>query len=326
MLNETFEKDKKPRNFNRTHLLGILIIVAILSITLTTIPRDVPELKVNASEDINKSIRLMDKGAELIDEVDTTFFSPSIELIKLESSESYYNEAIKILNNATTDYDEEKEIIELNKVICNYSLDVIFILKNLAVGMEHFDKADAYIVSGDMPSVRLELNLAEAAIDNTIPLITSAKEKISSIETDSIPVDLKIEVLEDRKAIEKSEIIILEVSDMIAGMHPFVDGMEHLFKAVDHIEDENWKSAGKELGKSNADFSKSKNVMISLKNSTFSEVSVGAIEMDGLLRNLIKAISHFELGCNYADKGDYVGAFDEFMKAELALSGGSIAY
>lgn len=200
---------------------------------------------------------------------------------------------VPILNNTTTGYEGENEIIELRRIIelykttCSYSMDEVFALQNLTIGMEHLDKADAYMTGNDITSIRSELNLSEDALNNATPFITAAKEKCFSIDIDTVQPGYKSGILEDKSALLQSEKLILE------------------------------------LGKSSVDFSKSKNIIIPLKSSEFPEISIMAIEMDGMLGQIIKAIGHYELGCKYADGGNYEDAVDEFMKWYLAFGGAS---
>ena len=100
-----------------------------------------------------------------------------------------------------------------------------------------------------------------------------------------------------------------------------MDGMEHLIKATDYMEKEKWHSAELELGETSTDFSKSRNIFMSLKNSEFTEVSAPTIEMLGVLEKTVEAIEHYETGCKYADRGSFEKAADEFMKGYSALGG-----
>ncbi len=101
--------------------------------------------------------------------------------------------------------------------------------------------------SNDVASARPELKLAEEALNKATPLISSAKVKIYSIDINTIPVESKSEILEDRSGTEKLEKMFTQYGNMISGMNPFIDGMEHMLNATDYMSNEKWKSAELEL-------------------------------------------------------------------------------
>jgi tetratricopeptide (TPR) repeat protein len=222
---------------------------------------------------------------------------------KLAASKVDYEEALKLLNNATTDYDAEKDAIRTAKVVCSYSLDSIAAFQNLIVCSEHLDKVSAYVEGDDTASMRSELKLAEDALDDALPLISAAKEKCFSIDVDTVPVESKSELLEDRISIEQSEKIILEFGVLISGMHPYIDGMEHMLKASKYMGKEEWHGAELEFSKCPADFSESKDI-----------IADPAISIYGILTKMLEALPHFEAGCRYADRGNFKKAEEEFNK------------
>lgn len=293
-------------------IAGLIVIAAIVLVAMFA--GCIEEEKISASDDINISVSLANSGATRIEKIDLEAGVYSDAKAKLTASKVDYEEALKILSNATTDYDEEKKIIETNKIICSYSLDGIAVLQNLTICLEHLDKAAAYMEGEDIASIISELKLAEDALNDASPFIFTAKEKCFSIDVDTVPIESKSEILEDRISIEQTEKMISENGEMISGMYPFVDGMEHMLKAVDYMEKEAWHSAELEFGKCSPDFSKSKDTFINLKNSEFTEVSVPAIEMHVFLSKTLEALPHLEAGCGYASKGDFKKAEVEFNK------------
>ena len=298
----------------------LIVIVAIAAIVMFS---GCVEEKISAADDINMSGSLMDSGWNRFDKIDRDIEAGvySSSKIGLDASKTDYEEALKILNNATTDYEEEKDIIELNKIMCNYNLDYIEADHNLINCLDHLDKSSAYMVAEDIDESRSELKLAENALNSTLPFIRSAKEKIFGIDINTVPVESKSNIQECRADIEQSEKMVLETGEIISGMYPFLDGMEHLIKATDYMEKEKWHSAELELGETSTDFSKSRNIFMSLKNSEFTEVSAPTIEMLGVLEKTVEAIEHYETGCKYADRGSFEKAADEFMKGYSALGG-----
>lgn len=260
------------------------------------------------------SALLIDSGESRVEKIDLTSSSYSDAKNKLAASKFDFEEALRILNNATTDYDEEKMIIDTNKIIIGFNLDIILALENLIIHIEHFNKANAYLTGEDVTSAKSEIKLAEDALNKATPLISSAKEKIFRIDIDTIPVESRSGILEDRNGIEKIDKILTDYSKMISGMYPFIDGMEHMLKANDYVLNEQWKSAEFEFNNSNSDIMKSKDIFIGLKNSEFSEISVSAIELDGILKKLLETLSHFETGSTYASQGNFVKANEEFTK------------
>lgn len=301
-------------------MTGLIFIVAIVAIVMFS---GCVEEKISAADDINMSASLMDSGLNRLDKIDRDIEAGvySSSKIGLMASKTDYEEALKILNNATTDYEEEKDIIKLNKILCNYNLDYIDSSQNLVNCLDHLDKSSAYMVAEDIDKSISELKLAENDLNSTLPSIRSAKEKIFGIDINTVPIESKSNIQESRAVIEQSEKMVLETGEIISGMYPFLDGMEHLIKATDYMEKEEWHNAELELGESSNDFSKSRNIFMPLENSEFTEVSTPSIEILGVLEKMIEAIEHYETGCKYADTGSFEKAIDEFMKGDSVFLG-----
>jgi tetratricopeptide (TPR) repeat protein len=301
-------------------ITGLIVIVAIATIMMFS---GCVEEKISAADDINMSASLMDSGLNRFDKIDRDIEAGvySSSKIGLMASKTDYKEALKILNNATTDYEEEKDIIRLNKILCNYNLDYIESYLNLINCLDHMDKSSAYLVAEDIDKSRYELKLAENDLNSTLPSIRSAKEKIFGIDINTVPIESKSNIQECRADIELSENMVLEMGEIISGMCPFFDGMEHTIKATEYMEKEEWHNAELELGETSTDFSKSRNIFMSLENSEFTEVSTTSIEMLGVLGKMIEAIEHYETGCKYVDEGSFEKALDEFMKGDSVFLG-----
>ena len=290
------------------------IITVFIAIIVITMFSGCTNEKISAAEDINMATSLINSGADRIKNIDFEVAGYSDAKIKLSSSKVDYEEALKILNNAKTDYDDEMKIIEMNKITSSYSLDIILALQYLIISMEHFDKSVAYMEGDDFTTIKSELTLASEALTDSKPFIAKAKTKSLSIDIDTIPVEYRSMILEDKLSIEEYDKMLSGMGGMMSAMNPFLDGIEHMDNAVDYMEKEEWKNAELEFGNSYADFSISKNIFKNLKNSEFTEVAVTAIESDAFLIDVLDELPHFEAGCRYMSEGNYYKADEEFSK------------
>jgi len=299
----------------RTALGVLIVIVAMATVAIFS---GCVGGKISAIDDIITSSSLMNSGETRVAEIDLEAGAYSDAKIKLTAAKVDYQEALKILDNATTVFDAEKEIIELNKVICSYSLDSIAALQKFTVFMEHMDKVVAYMEGAvnvepdDIALIRSELKLADDALDDTAPLISTAKEKCFSIDMDTVPIQSKSGILEDRLSLEQSEKLISEYGEMISGDYSLVDGVERMLEAAEYMEQEHWHTAQLWFGECSADLSKSRDIFMNLKNSEFAEISTSAIEIYVPLTEVLEAVDHLEAGCGYADRGDFSKAEKEF--------------
>jgi hypothetical protein len=295
---------------NKT-FIGYLIIFVFLAITIFS---GCINEKISATDEINTVENLMNSGADRMEGFDLNEGGYSNAKTKLMASKVDYEEALIILNNAKTDYEDEKEIIEINKIMIGYNLDLISALQNFIISMEHFDKSVAYMDGDDFVTIKSELKLANDAWADSKPFLSKAKEKSLSINQDTIPVEYKSEILEKILFIEQYEKMFSEMGEMLSVMNPYVDAMEHLHNAGDYMEQEEWKNAEIEFGNSYADFSRSKNIVKELKNSELTEVSVLAIEVDTYLTEILNKLPPFEAGCRYMSEGNFYKAEAEFNK------------
>jgi len=276
--------------------------------------------EVSAENDLKRAIALMDSGKTRLKDVSLESGAYSASKTKLKASKTDYDEALKILNGAESENDDEKNKIEIYQVVCGYTLDEIAAVQNVITCMEYFDKAFAYVGGDNIVSARSELKLAEDALKKSQPFISEAKKKSQSIDINTVPAEFKSHIQEDKDSIEKNEKMISEFSDMISGLYPFMDGMGYMLTATDYVENEKWTKAKIEFSKAFSSFTASQNKFITLKNSQFSEISVSAIELESILTKMLVAVDHFEKGCEYADKGNLKKSEEEFDKgaAEFA--------
>lgn len=295
-------------------LLGIVLIISFSGCL---------DSKVSAVEEINTSILLINNGEERIDRVtdDIERSSYSSAKVYLEASKVDYEEAFTILENATTDYEEEGQIIEYLKTRSSAGVDRVVFLENMIVFMEHFEKAVAYIYSEDFDSIRKELNEAEEGLNNSLVPLKSAREKMESIDMETVSVEDKSGVILIKKDLEYSEKMYLEAKDSISGYRFFVNGMEHMSNASELLENENWDKASLEFEHSSSEFAESKKIFEELTDSEFSEISIASIEIYGIITQIESPLLHFEATCKYMEVGQDYKALDEFNAglAELGV-------
>ena len=132
------------------------------------------------------------------------------------------------------------------------------------------------------------------------------------IDLNSVPVEQKSSIMLLRTDLETSETMHAEFQKMISGMYPFMDGYMRLSSGVEYAEAEKWDKAANEFGKASEEFSESYAILEELKNSEYSEVSLGAIEICGILTRVQKDLPHLEAGCRYMEKDRYNKAMAEF--------------
>ncbi|MHC1574198.1 MAG: hypothetical protein ACXQTY_00115 [Candidatus Methanogasteraceae archaeon] len=301
--------------------VGLMVVIAVISSVLFAgcvgeehVEEERVEEKISAAEDIYRAITLIQNGATRIEKIRLETGAYSDAKTKLTASEVDYEEALKILNNSVTDDGNEKNIIQTAKVMCSYNLDRVAAFRNLIICSEHLDKLNAYAEDDDFASMRSELKLAEDALNDTLPFISTAKEKCFSIDIDTAPAEARSEILENKISVEQNEKMVLEFGVLISGMHSYIEGMEHMIKATKYMQNKVWYSAELEFSKCPADFSESKDILADLKNSEFTEISVPAITRYGILTKMLEALPHLESGCRYADRGNFKKADEEFNK------------
>ncbi|KKH95110.1 hypothetical protein EO95_00640 [Methanosarcina sp. 1.H.T.1A.1] len=293
-----------------------VFLVIFLGLILVTSFSGCTENKVSAAEEINTSSSLIYSADLRVESAISDMDEGSYTSAKnnLKAARVDYEEALKILNNASSDYEEETKDIERDVIFAEAGLDAVSYSENLILATEHLDKFVAHLDSEDIDLSRKELDKASEALNNSIVYLGSAKEKIFSIDLDSVPVEQKSYVTVQREDLETSEKMSLELRQMINGLYPFLDGSEHLFKAGEYLETEEWDKAADEIADSSVKLSESKESLETLKDSDYSEISVGVIEICGILTQLEKDLPHLEAGCRYMEKGRYSQAEAEFSK------------
>lgn len=296
--------------------LSKVFLVIFLGFILVLSSSGCTGIKDSAAEEINTSFSLIYSADLKVESAVSDMGEGSYTSAKtdLKAAKVDYEEALKILNNASSDYEEETQDIERYIIFSEAGLDAVSYSENLILVLEHLDKFAAHLDSEDIDQSRQELDKASGALNNSIVYLSSAKEKIFSIDLDSVPVEQKSYVTVQRDGLETSEKMSLEFMQMINGMHPYLDGSEHLFKAVESLETEEWGKAADEIADSSVKFSESKKSLEKLKDSDYSEISVGAIEICGVLTQFEKDLPHLEAGCRYMEKGRYSQAEAEFNK------------
>lgn len=100
----------------------------------------------------------------------------------------------------------------------------------------------------------------------------------------------------------------------MSGMYPYMDGYECLLNGIEYGDNKKWGKAANEFGKASSKFSGSQKILEKLKDSGYSEVSIGAIEMCGILTQVQKDLPHLEAGCRYMEKDRTSQANTEFSK------------
>ena len=105
--------------------------------------------KVSAEDEINTSFLLINSAETRMISVRQDVESGTYTTAKmnLNASKIDFEEALKILNNATSDYEEENQEIERYKTLAEVGLDRVHSMESLVKFMEHLDKSIAYIDS-----------------------------------------------------------------------------------------------------------------------------------------------------------------------------------
>ncbi|AKB63844.1 MULTISPECIES: hypothetical protein [Methanosarcina] len=270
--------------------------------------------KVSAADEINTSASLINSAETRIMSVrqDVESSTYSNAKINLNASETDFEEALKILNNASSDYEEEIQDIETYKTLAEGGLDRVHSLESLITAMEHSDKSMAYAYSKEFNLSRKELNIANEALNESAASSISAKEKVFTIDPKSVPIEQKSSIILLRNDLEASETMHSELRQMMSGMYPYMDGYVCLSNGIEYGDAEEWGKAADEFGKASDKFSESQKILETLKDSEYSEVSVTAIEICGILTQAQKDLPHIEAGCRYMEKGRYYQANAEF--------------
>ncbi|AKB26989.1 hypothetical protein MSSIT_0270 [Methanosarcina siciliae T4/M] len=296
--------------------LDKVCLVIILGLAMVIFFSGCAENKVSAAEELNTSSLLINNAdlkveSAISDMDDGTYTSAKS---KLKAARVDYEEALKILNNASSDYEEETQYIERYTTFAEVGLDSVNSSENIVLATEHLDKCIAYLSSEDLDLSRKELHKANEALNNSIVYLRSAKEKISPIDPDSVPVEEKSYIIILKDSIETSEKMGLELKEITNGMYPYLDGAGHLFDAEEYLKAEEWDKAADEFANSSVKFSESKKSLEKLKDSEYSEISVGAIEICGVITQFEKDLPCLEAGCRYMENGSYYQANAEFSK------------
>lgn len=297
-------------------LLGLLLTIFVSGCADIEASASETENKVSAAEEINTSIALINNAETRAMSVRQDIESGTYTAAKmnLNASKIDFEEALKILNNASSDYEEENQEIEKYKTLAEGDLNRVHSLESLIIAMEHLDKSLAYAYSKEFNLSRKELDIANEALNESAASSLLAKEKLFTIDPDSVPVEQKSSIILLRDDLETSETMYEELRQMMKGMDPYMDGYEYLLNGIEYGDNKKWGKAADEFEKASDKFSESHAILEELKDSEYSEVSVGAIEMCGFLTQIEKDLPHLEAGCRYIEKGRYSQAETELSK------------
>ncbi|MDY9927589.1 hypothetical protein [Methanosarcina sp.] len=297
-------------------LLGLVSVMFFSGCVENEVSAAEVENKLSAAEEIDTSFLLINSAESRIVSIRQDIESGTYTTAKtsLKASKIDFEEALKILNDTSSDYEEENQEIERYKTLAESGLDRVSSLESLLIAMEHFDKSFAYMYSEEFNLSKKELDKTNEALNDSAVSLNSAKEKVFTIDPNSVPVEQKSSIILLQDDLETSETMHVEVRKMINGMYPCMDGYECLSKGIEYGDVEKWDKAADEFEKASNKFSESQKILEKLKDSEYSEVSVGAIEMCGLLMKMQKDLPHFEAGCRYMEKGRYSQAQKEFNK------------
>lgn len=297
-------------------LLGLLLTILFSGCAENEASAAEVENKVSAAEEINTSILLINNAESRIMSIREDIESGTYTAAKmnLKASETDFEEALNILNNASSDYEEENQYIERYKILAEGGLDRVHSLRSLLIAMEHFDKSLAYMYSEEFDLSKEEMDKMNEALNDSSVSSSSAKEKIFKIDPNLVPVEQKSTIILLRDDLETSEIMYVELREMMSGMYPYMDGAEYFSNGLEYVKAEKWDKAADEFGKASNKFSESQKILEKLKDSEYSEVSVEAIEICGFLTQLGEDLPHLEAGCRYMEKDRYSQAEKEFAK------------
>lgn len=296
--------------------LNIKYLVVFVGLLVAVSASGCMESKASAAEEINISFSLISSAESRFENVGSSIEAGTYTDAKTElrASRVDFEEALKILDNASSDSEEENQAIERYKILAESGLDRVNCSEYTITALEHLDKFAAHISSEDLDLSRKELDKTNEALNNSSAYLISAKEKIFSIDPDSVPVEEKSSIILLRSDLEVAEKMHLELQEMINGMYPYVDGFKHFINAGEYIDNEEWGKAADEFADSSVDFAESKKELENLRDSEYSEISVAVIEFYGLMTQMEEDLPHFEAGCRYMDQGRYSQAEEEFSK------------
>lgn len=299
-------------NFDK---IGILFLI----LTATMFFSGCMESKASASDEINTSLSLINSAESRIGTVRSDIFAGTYTSAKinLNASRIDFEESLKILNNAASDSEEEIQEIERYKILADSGIDRVNSLESMIEAMEHMDKSLAYAESREFNLSRIELNKMNGDLNKFSISSNSAKEKIFLINLDSVPVEQKSSISLLRGEMESIEKMSMEIKEMMDGMYPYLDGVEYFFNATEYMKVNEWDKAADEFVNASVKFSESNNKLEKLKDSQYSEISVGAIEICGILDKMEENLPYFESGCRYMEEGRYFQAEKEFNKVSF---------
>lgn len=297
-------------------LMGLFLTIIFSGCVENEVSTAEVDNKVSAAEEINTSSLLINRAENRSISVKEDMGSGTYITAKmsLDASETDFEEALKILNSASSDYEEERQDIKRYKILAEAGLDRVHSLQSFIIAMEHFDKSFAYMYSEEFDSSKEEIDKMNEALNDSAVLLSSAKEKVFMLDLDSVPVEEKSSIVLLRDDLETSEIMYAELRALMSGMYPYMEGFNFFSKGLEYFKAESWGEAADEFGKASEKFSESQQILEKLKDSEYSEVSVGVIQICGFLAQLKEDLPHLEAGCRYMETSHYAQADEEFNK------------
>lgn len=297
-------------------LLGFVLVIFFSGCVENEVSAAEVGNKISAAEEINTSSFLINRAENRSISVKEDMGSGTYTTARmsLDASEIDFEEALKILNSASSDSEEERQDIERYKILAEAGLDRVHSLQSLIIAMEHFDKSFAYMYSEEFNLSNEELDKMNEALNDSAASLSSAKEKVFMLDLDSVPAEEKSSIVLLRDDLETSETMYVELRTLMSGMYPYMEGFNFFSKGLEAFKAEKWGEAADEFGKASNKFSESQQILEKLKDSEHSEVSVGIIEICGFLTQLNEDLPHLEAGCRYMETGRYSQANEEFNK------------
>ncbi len=162
---------------------------------------------------------------------------------------------------------------------------------------------------------------AKEDIDRAQPYFLSAKEDLDSIDVESLPPELKSNVVEGQAFFAEYETLFPDFSSFIDAFIPFVRSMGTLLEAVDYIQLYDWHAAKIAFQDSQSDIGVAKSKFDNLRNCETAFFASMASEFYSTTSTTEEALAHYITGCEYATQGYLSSAEAEFETGSQILEG-----
>lgn len=274
----------------------------------------VEEEQSTASKNIELATSLMSSGEELIEDMDTD--APTDARNRLYAAKVSYEEALEILENISTEDEEEQKLVDVNTIICDYYLESIGAEEDLLDCYDHLYKARTYIAIEEYDNAHDEIAKFGISLDSSVPNLENAKELSSEIKMDDVPLELKPILVLDRESVYTNLDIVSELQTLKKSLSSQVYGWENYDKALEYFEDEEWEEAQACFEYAASNLTETKEILSDLEDSEYSELSISAIESSTVYDPSITFAEHCAKACEYMAEENYDKADEEI---ELAL-------